>query len=478
MRLFLAALTVGAAGVGYVYLQQSSLPTAEASSKGERHLFDWQSADDTLKAVTSDVVTKLDEPPLVVRDTINSARTEITSVLDEFVRVNGESKGVPTPADIVTQADLTGGVTQDSELVPFATSDGPPAVPSDLGSGDAPVSSPLTPTNPNVEPVQDIVRTQSKPAINEATLVTQKPAVKNEPVRPARQPEVAAKSPSKTELLPGKIPDKPAAVVDSDWKVVGRSTNSVPLHCRRFGQQGTRTLIIAGMDGKDLVSTRWNDELVEALATRNELFQSNEVMVLRAANPDGLIKKTSSNAQGVLINRNFPSRRYQFLTDKSAGSGPSSEAETKVILELLYTFRPRRVIHLSSTNARSTVFYNRASKDLATDLQKQYSLDAQPLDVELMPGSLEDFADGTLDAAMISLKLNTGTDWRQAWTKHLPIVLSAINGQKADKVQSVSDELVKASPDTEASRIPNLDAETPPVKKRKRGYEELPRPPQ
>ncbi|MBS0204021.1 MAG: hypothetical protein JSS49_14035 [Planctomycetes bacterium] len=476
MRLFLAALTVGAAGVGLVYLQQSSLPTAEASSKVERHLFDWQSADDTLKVVNSDVTTHLDEPPLIVRDTINSTRAEITSVLDEFVRVNGESSGVPSPSDIVTQADATSPVVDDGELIPFATSDGPPVETSDLAAGDA-VSS-LTPTDPEVEAGRDTADSPSRPAINEATLVTQKPAAKKEPVQPNRQPDVAAKSPSKTELLPGrKLPDTSAPVADSDWQIVGRSTNNVPLHTRRFGQQGTRSLVIAGMDGKDLISTRWNDELVETLVTQKGLFQSNEVMVFRAANPDGLIKKSSTNAQGVLINRNFPSRRYQFLTDKSAGSGPSSEAETKAILQVLYTFRPRRIIHLSSTNGRSVIYYNRASKDLAASLQKQYSLDARPLDVELMPGSLEDFADGTLDAAVVSLKLNTGPDWRQAWSQHRPMVLSAISGQNADKMLSVSEELVNAAPDSESSRIPDLNVEPARVKNR-RGYEELPPPPQ
>ena len=246
------------------------------------------------------------------------------------------------------------------------------------------------------------------------------------------------------------------------------------MHSRRFGRQGTRTLVTAGLDGMDLVGTRWNDELTSVLLRRKDLLQTIEVLVLRAGNPDGLVKKVSTNAHGVLINRNFPSRRYQFLTDDSAGPGPASEAETHVIMQAFYSFRPRRVIHLTSTTGRSTVIYNRAAKDVAEQLQKQFQLTIQPLDVEIAPGSVEDFADGTLDAAVISLKLNAGTGWQKAWEKHLPAVMAAIQGQVTINA-GLKDELARSSPEVEGTRIPNADEEPP--KKQRRGYEELPPPP-
>ncbi len=537
MRLFLAALTVGAAGIGYVTLHQAAQPAADSRSAASRPLFDWQSADDTLTAAApGDITTPADDPPLVVRDTINNARTEVTSVLDEFVRVNGNSNPVPLPTDIVTQADHPGNAGIDEPTVPFATSDpsgldaikAAPAEPrpdntssdiSGLDVGPADASAAVNQTQPNL-PAQRDLQTGSyptqlketdllkdtdagpvvdaavneaklavgKPTINEATLITKIANPKSEPTPPTpstpatpsapptRPPEVAAK-PSKTELLPGgKMPEK-QAVFDPEWKVIAKTTNDLPMHTRRFGRQGTRTLIIAGLDGQDRIATRWNDELADALVRHSDLLKTNEVLLVRAGNPDGLVKKMPGNAHGVQINRNFPSRRYQFLPDKSAGPGPASEAETHAILDVLYSFRPRRVVHLTSTIGRSTVIYNRAGQETAAALQKQFQLNGQPLDVELVPGSLEDFADGTLDAAVISLKLNSGTDWKQAWQKHLPAVLTAINGQLP--LETVSqDELVKSSPDLAGTRIPNMDDEEPaPLKKRRQGYEELPPPP-
>lgn len=487
MRLFLAALTVGAAGIGYVYLHQPSLPAAESHAAADRPLFDWQSADDTLKAVTSDVISSNGEPPLIVRDTITSTRTEITSVLDEFVRVNGESPATNPAGDIVTQAGVPGSDVRDEELVPFASSDAPAApdgidIAPEATTAANLIPTPSDPSEPSEEVAPELSAKEvrniavSKPAINEASQIKQTPPSKLEPTSTPRVPEVAAKQPSKTELLPGgKMPEKPIVTMDPSWKVIGKSTDGTPIHSRRFGRQGTRTLVIAGIDGQDLTATRWNDELAETLSRRTDLLQTNEILVLRAGNPDGLIKRTTTNVNGVLINRNFPSRRYQFLQDKSAGSGPASEAETKVILEVLYTFRPRRVIHLTSTKDRSTAYYNRASKDLVVELQKQFAITEQPLDVELLAGSLEDFADGTMDAGVISLKLNSSPSWQQSWKKHLPVVLTAINGQNPDKMLAVSEETSKATSDQVGSPVRSTEPETPPVKRR-RGYEELPPP--
>ena len=552
MRLLLAAIVI-CAGIGYAYNHQASLAVAKSDPPARPRLFDWNSADDTLAAV-SDVADASDtEPPLVVRDTINATRHEVKSVLDEFVRVNGETNEAPREADIgaTAAASATGTSTttaqtapppdaaapvnaaskdaaptdivsqavspaddsgSESELVPFASTEDD--VVADSKPGPAPstsspdlISTDLTSTNPaptnstlaadrptevpskpeSIDPTspkdsgsgapQEI----AKPSINEATLVTRQGPNQEVLVQPIAQPETRTTSQprSKTELLPGGKPPAKGAIDDSKWTVIGKSVNQVSLHSRRLGRVGIRTLVIAGLDGQDLIATRWNDQLVGELLRQNELFQSNEIMVVRAGNPDGLMKKSTPNAHGVVINRNFPSRRYQFLTDKSAGPGPASEPETHAILDVMYKFRPRRVIHLTSTTGRSTISYNRAAKAMALDLQKQFQWDAVPLDVELVPGSVEDFSDGTLDAAVISLKLNvkSGAEWQQAWTRHQPALLAALDGHRVEKLFAVSDDLSQASPDQAGTRIPNSDEELPAVQKRRRGYEELPAPP-
>lgn len=508
MRLFLAALTVGAAGIAYVYTHQTAAPAAETHAKVGRPLFDWQSADDTLQAAATDITTSLEEPPLVVRDTITQARSEVTSVLDEFVRGTGASSEVPAPADglptdIVSQAAAE-ATSDDSDLIPFASSDSP-VTESDIAPAEAvaTVNQPQTDTvQPNVTepapsdlsstpiakpesaPAHDAVDvpTLGKPAITEATIVKKQPTTplpngsNREPAVSVKQP-AASGSRSKTELLPGSKPQPKAPLFDPEWKVIGRTGGGMPLHSRRFGRQGTRTLIIAGLDGLDVVGTRWNDELTDTLTRRSDLLQNNEIMVIRAGNPEGLTSRVPTNRHGVLINRNFPSRRYQLMPDKSTGTGPASEAETKAILDVLYSFRPRRVIHLASTTGRSTVLYNRAATSVGDELEKQYNLHVQLLDVEQVPGSIEDFADGTLDAAVISMKLNSAPEWQGAWKKNVAAVLTAINGESEQQVAAAKSEKTPLTLEPTSSAIPSMEEETvAPVKKR-RGYEELPPPP-
>jgi len=472
VRLFLAALTVGAAGIGYVYIQQSDLNSAAAQST-PGSLFDWQLANDPVAVATDDGPVDSGEAPLAVRDSINKARSEITSKLDEFVRVNvvpdPESNAGSIPQDIISRDGVA--QTRHTEIDDSVAAEPAPVIPKrnpidedeqDIGSVPASEQSESKPGT-------------AKPSINDATLLTKKPDTANAGSGVSSESQTSSSSPrNTTELLPGKISSKDKKVFDSGWTSIGKTTKDLPMHTRQFGREGIRTLVISGLDGQDLIAVRWNDQLAEVLSRKNDLFPANEVQLFRAGNPDGLVKIASANSRGVLINRNFPSRRYQLLPDKTSGPGPVSEAETKVILDILYTFRPRRVIHLMSTSGPSTVFYNRAAKDIAAELRKDHRLETQPLDVELVPGSLEDFSDGTLDAAVLTLQLTGGSDWQQNWNKHLPAVLTAINGRNLAKMQSVSSDVASSR---EAVRISDPEAMSVPVQKIRRGYEELPPPP-
>ena len=463
MRLYLTFVLLAFAGVAYLWNSQPVSPAAETTADSDPHLFDWQQAGDPLNAIARDASAALDEAPLIVRDTINTTRTEITSVLDEFVRVNGPTSETSAATDdIVAQSG--------SDPIPFASSESSDIEPADANSASRNTSEPLEPTS------SDPKSAHGKPAINEATLVTKKPGTKTDASR-TREPVTASKpateSRPKSELLPsGKPPEKAAPIVDSGWKIVAKSTSGMPMHTRQFGRQGAKTMIIAGLDGRDLVGCGWNDELAEILSQKKDMLQTNEVLVFRAGNPDGLTNRSPVNPRAVMINRNFPSRRFRRLPDRSSGAGPSSEVETQAIVDAVTAFRPQRLIHLTSTNGPSSIVYNRAAREQAIDLEQRFQWKAIPFDGDQMPGSLEDYADGNLDIAVISLRLNSAPEWQQAWTKHLPGVLSAIQGKSP--LVSVSNGPAQ-TPDLIGSPV-RLDEEPAPVKKSQRGYEELPPP--
>ena len=86
------------------------------------------------------------------------------------------------------------------------------------------------------------------------------------------------------------------------------------------------------------------------LGERPDLLKQQQFVLIRAANPDGLAAKIRENSRGVVLNRNFPTRRLsQGILRRATGNGPASEPETRALLQILYEFRPQRVVHLFST---------------------------------------------------------------------------------------------------------------------------------
>lgn len=267
----------------------------------------------------------------------------------------------------------------------------------------------------------------------------------------------------------------PAKPVAAEWKVIGKTTERRPMHSMHLGNGGTRTLVIAGLDGQDRVAVRWLEQLADALSKRPDLLDKNEVLFFRAGNPDGLVRKMNNNVRGVPLNRNFPGRRSRSALGLPKFAVPASEVETRVMLDMLYSFRPRRVIHLVSTSAKSQVIYNRTAKDLAIELERSAQLRIAPLDVEQVPGSIEDFSDGTLEAAVLSVRLNVGQDWQQTWTNLQPRVLSAVVGRPVDSKKENS----SIQEDLDGTPIPLPLPSVDPISRHgRRGYEELPPPPE
>ena len=463
MRFLLAAITLGAAGVGFTYLNQPVASSSPTERTVLRPLFDWGHGDRELVA---------GEPPSTVRDAVKRLQAPPESVLDDFVRDHGlgdlTRDDAPTPVRDAARSSFDQADSSSKEEIV-----GPTNAPNEAVRDDLDRANPgFTETKSAAEP-----RRSNTPgaSVHEATIVRsdkRQPAVSDaEIAQIAVKEEAVAKA--RTQAVEKKV------ISSSEWKVIGKTTEGRPLHTRRFGNNGPRTLIVAGLNGEDRIAVRWIDLLADELARRPELSLSNEVLVFRAGNPDGLTKKVSENARGVLINRNFPSRRYRPLPDMSSGAGPATEAETRALLDNLYTFHPRRVIHLTATTARTKASYNRSAREIAGELQRAYSLDIHPLDIEQFPGSLEDFADGTLEAGVLSIQLNVANDWQQIWSKHQPTILTAVTGKVLDKHDAKpqpQDELTRSAPAATRSSIPISNNE-PLGKKSGRGYEELPAPP-
>lgn len=269
---------------------------------------------------------------------------------------------------------------------------------------------------------------------------------------------------------------------DTEWK----SVEGRPISVRRLGTGRYRTVIVTGLDGRDRAAVAWADDLADALEQRADLLEQQEFVLLRAANPDGLAAKVQKNGHGVVLNRNFPTKRYHLDAAGTAGAGPASEPETRAVLQTLYEVRPQRVIHLSSTTGNSGAYFNLPGRDVAERLTRQFGLHSELLDFDRVPGSLEEFADATWSVRVVRLNLR-GVPEEDVPRKVLPVLLSAVSARE----QASAGAIVPAStPRREPSRWQNGPTSSPvPVGSNsssnrhnravnRRGYEELPPPPQ
>ncbi len=115
-------------------------------------------------------------------------------------------------------------------------------------------------------------------------------------------------------------------------------------------------LIIAGIHGEEADTTVAISRALRSIAA--DEIAPNIAMVL-CANPDGLLRGTRGNANGVDLNRNFPTADWKWGTvpvrwhvdedetlEISTGTTPASEPESRALIQLVETLAPSQVLTL------------------------------------------------------------------------------------------------------------------------------------
>lgn len=115
-----------------------------------------------------------------------------------------------------------------------------------------------------------------------------------------------------------------------------------------------KLLIHAGIHGEEGETTVALSRALRALSE-----PSPHCAVVLAANPDGLVRGTRGNANGVDLNRNFPTRDWSAEpvmhrptldapreVALGTGSGPGSEPETRALIGLIDALAPDAVMAL------------------------------------------------------------------------------------------------------------------------------------
>ena len=140
----------------------------------------------------------------------------------------------------------------------------------------------------------------------------------------------------------------PAKFVAPQYLNLGKTVKGRDITATVYGSGAKRVLVFGGIHGDEPHTT----VLARALAVRlnpETLPPDLTVVIVPDVNPDGLMASTRVNANGVDINRNFPSKtwRSDYTEQKRyPGAQPSSEPETRAVLSLLERYPPHLVVTL------------------------------------------------------------------------------------------------------------------------------------
>lgn len=141
-----------------------------------------------------------------------------------------------------------------------------------------------------------------------------------------------------------------------DWpfKELGRSVLGAPIFCLPAEADYCELLIVAGIHGEEPETTV---ALSRALRSLDRIHDT--IGLVLCANPDGLALGTRGNANGVDLNRNFPTDNWSDLAVNcrwfydenevvpiATGSKPGSEPETQHLVRFIGQLNPETILTL------------------------------------------------------------------------------------------------------------------------------------
>jgi len=223
---------------------------------------------------------------------------------------------------------------------------------------------------------------------------------------PTAYPELVTTLPSS--------PYSPTPAVPGRYRIVGTSVQRLPILSFVLGQGPDVTFILAAIHGNEPAGTPLVRRLGKYLQQRPHLMRGRRVVFLAVANPDGMAHNSRFNANGVDLNRNFPTANR--VNNKQFGTTALSEPEARLVKQLIEQYSPDRIISIHQPLA--CIDYDGPGETLAARMAKYCSLPVKKLGPK--PGSLGSYAGVDMGVPVITFemlqndsKLDSETLWRR-----------------------------------------------------------------
>ncbi len=134
---------------------------------------------------------------------------------------------------------------------------------------------------------------------------------------------------------------------------LGSSVQGRALTAYRFGSGATKIVFVSGMHGNERSSYRTLIAFVDELERRyGEIPADKTVVIIPDINPDGYAAQSRTNANGIDLNRNFPSNDWTtgvympggLYLDNGGGASPLDQPESASLASYINSIGPRAVL--------------------------------------------------------------------------------------------------------------------------------------
>lgn len=212
-------------------------------------------------------------------------------------------------------------------------------------------------------------------------------------------------------------------LVPGQYRIVGTSVQRLPILSFVLGQGPETTFILAAIHGNEPAGVLLVRRLVKYLQQQSHLMEGRRVVLLAIANPDGFAHRSRFNANGVDLNRNFPS--VNRVNERRSGATALSEPEARVIKQLIEQYSPERIISLHQP--LTCIDYDGPGTTLAVRMGQYCNLPVKKLGAR--PGSLGSYAGVDLGIPIITFEMrqnDSGLNSNTLWQRYGKALVAAI----------------------------------------------------
>lgn len=210
-------------------------------------------------------------------------------------------------------------------------------------------------------------------------------------------------------------------------KILAKTPSDNKIEVFEFSKKAEKSvLIIGGVHGDEKEAIYVAEKLLKCDEIY-KLIDNLNIFILPKLNPDGCAKNTRQNSNGVDLNRNMPTKDWTSVSYKekyNPGPSPSSEIETKTLINLIEEIKPACIISFHCYEPM--INYNGACKNLAKRMSEFNGYKITDNIGYPTPGSLGTWAGIERNIPVITFEIESGCGEQFAWEFHKSAILAGI----------------------------------------------------